>query len=73
MLNYTIESFSQGLHYKQFFSLYKRAFPHSVNPSRLSASVFRLIDRDGDGLIDFREYLVSLCTPSHRYNFEFRF
>ncbi len=57
--------FTQGLNLKQFSALYRRAFPSASNPDRLMSSVFRLMDKDGDGVISFREYLLSLCIPSH--------
>ena len=46
--------------------MYKRAFPHAINPTKLANSVFRLCDRDNDGVIDFAEFVASLCIPPTR-------
>ena len=56
----------QGLDAKQFHSLYKRSFPNALNPARLAASVFRLCDANRDGVVDFEEFLTSVCVPPSR-------
>ena len=56
----------QGLSERQFVNMYKRAFPNAINPSKLANSVFRLCDRDNDGVIDFAEFVASLCIPPTR-------
>ena len=56
----------QGLSARQFHSLYKRSFPYALNPARLAASVFRLCDANRDGVVDFEEFLTSVCMPPSR-------
>ncbi len=58
----------QGMSVKQFLDFYRRSFPHHSSPSapaRLGASVFRLMDSNRDGMVTFKEYLLSLCIPGH--------
>ena len=57
----------QGLNQKQFLEMYKRAYPHALNSKRLANSVFRLCDRNIDGIIDFTEFAASICIPPTRY------
>ena len=56
----------QGLNPRQFLSLYKRSFPNALNPARLAASVFRLCDANRDGVVDFEEFLTSVCVAPNR-------
>ena len=56
----------QGLSARQFHSLYKRSFPNALSPARLAASVFRLCDANCDGVVDFEEFLTSVCVPPSR-------
>ena len=57
----------QGLNQKQFLEMYNRAYPHALNSKRLANSVFRLCDRNNDGIIDFTEFAASICIPPTRY------
>ena len=61
----------QGLNQKQFLEMYKRAYPHAFNSKRLANSVFRLCDRNNDGIIDFTEFAASICIPPTRYVFRY--
>ena len=57
----------QGLNQKQFLEMYNRAYPHAFNSNRLANSVFRLCDRNNNGIIDFTEFVASICIPPTRY------
>lgn len=57
---------SKGLNERGFQAMYKRAFPCAINPTKLANSVFRLCDRDNDNVIDFAEFVASLCIPPTR-------
>ena len=52
----------QGISERQFNKFYKRAYPSSMNPSKMSESLFRLCDQEGKGNLDFREYVASFCV-----------
>ena len=47
--------------------MYNRAYPHAFNSNRLANSVFRLCDRNNNGIIDFTEFVASICIPPTRY------
>ncbi|XP_059080799.1 uncharacterized protein LOC131878712 isoform X2 [Tigriopus californicus] len=44
--------------------LYQRAFPASVQPWRLASSLFRMVDKDHDGVLYFREFFIAFCKPT---------
>ena len=47
--------------------MYNRAYPHAFNSNRLANSVFQLCDRNNNGIIDFTEFVASICIPPTRY------
>ena len=46
--------------------LYKKAYPHALNPNKLANSIFRLCDQNKDNVIDFKEFISSFCIPPTR-------
>jgi len=57
----------KGLNERQFMKLYKKAYPHALNPTKLANSIFRLCDQNNDNVIDFKEFISSFCIPPSRY------
>lgn len=45
----------------QLQAMYAKLFPDG-NADEFAENVFRVIDQDGNGTVDFREYLVSMST-----------
>ena len=58
----------QGISERQFYKFYRRAYPSSMNPTKLSESLFRLCDLEGKSNLDFREYVASFCVYPTRYD-----
>ncbi|OQR72122.1 neurocalcin-like [Tropilaelaps mercedesae] len=45
-------------------AMYAKLFPDG-DANEFAENVFRVIDQDGDGTVDFREYLVSMSATLH--------
>ena len=57
-----LEKLPDGKMTKQSFKKMVRAFFPERNASKLESHIFRIYDPDGDGTIDFKEFMVVLYT-----------
>ena len=48
----------------QFIGNYKKLFPEGTNADQFCSHIFRTLDKDNDGFVDFKEFLLAINVTS---------